>query len=299
MTNVVPLNKAIHEKQMNEIVEQANLKKLQDYKGEFNLYVKWAKASSYPVDSFETVEKYLLEQVQVKRVKLNTFNRKHAALKFYLEYQYDLKQTDKQTTNTKAMRALYKTGEYMKLASVQAKTKAENKDEVLGMIDKYDTKEKSDIRKRAILLVNLITANRPSEMVTMKVSDFNLDNNEVLISLHKQGVPHKKRLTIECVNAVKKYIKMFDLNSNDYFVGKADKHGNYSSAELDANVYNKHVKRWLNGLAPYSLRKTQITNMYKNGADIPVIAKQTGHSSKETITKHYIDVYANDVDQFL
>ena len=39
--------------------------------------------------------------------------------------------------------------------------------------------------------------------------------------------------------------------------------------------------------------------MYENGADITTIAKQSGHKSLETITKHYLEVNDTTVDKFL
>lgn len=57
--------------------------------------------------------------------------------------------------------------------------RAENQNDVLRLIERYDTNKKSDIRKRAICLINLITANRPSEMVRLKIRDFDLPNRSV------------------------------------------------------------------------------------------------------------------------
>ena len=57
---------------------------------------------------------------------------------------------------------------------------AQPKDEVMALI------EKLDIRAKAITLFNLVTACRPSEMVTIKIGDINLTERSVQVYLHKQ-----------------------------------------------------------------------------------------------------------------
>lgn len=176
--------------------------------------------------------------------------------------------------------------------------RAERQEEVLQLINKYDTSHKADIRKRAICFVNLITANRPSEMVRLKVSDFDLDNRTVWVLLKKQGKMKEKRLTLECVQAIKKYWQVCGLQEDDYFVGAADRWGNYRNRMITERSYNRLIHEWL-GFAPYTLRKTQITHMHQKKADLATIAKQSGHKSLQTITEHYLDVAHHDVDAFL
>lgn len=281
---------------MEKVKSDVNEKKLNDYAGEYRMFTKWCKESNLQID-FDSVEQYLLIAVTEQGVKLNTYNRKRASLKFYLETVHGLSQTSEQLHNLTLIRDLYKKEEYIRKAQVNG-VRAEQKKDVMDIINKYDTNKKVDIRKRAICLVNLITANRPSEMVRIKVSDFDLDKHEVNVMLKKQGEMFIKQLTLECVQAIKKYIQTFNLQADDYFVGFADKHGNYKSGQLDENVYNKHIKRWL-GFAPYTLRKTQVSSMYNQGATLPDIASQTGHKSLQTINDHYLTIEKKSIERFL
>ncbi|WP_111441038.1 site-specific integrase [Psychrobacillus insolitus] len=180
----------------------------------------------------------------------------------------------------------------------QRGVRAENQQDVLRLIDRYDTNKKADIRKRAIYLVNLITANRPSEMVRLKMSDFDLENRSVWVMMKKQGEMKEKRLTLECVQSMSKYIQTCELQPEDYFVGASDKWGNHTSRQIHEDSYNQSIHAWL-GFAPYTFRKPQITAMYNKGADIPTIAKQSGHKSHQTIMEHYINLKSSDVDEFL
>ncbi|TQR38186.1 hypothetical protein C7Y47_02720 [Lysinibacillus sphaericus] len=139
------------------------------------------------------------------------------------------------------------------------------KEEALSLIEKFNTDKPEDIRIYAICLVNLITANRPSEMVRLLVKDFDFPRREVAVKLIKQKTLHRKPLTMEALFAVQRYISSFKLISDDYFVGKVDKWGNYSSIQINSNTYRQNIKKWIN-VAPYTLRKTQITSMHRNKA---------------------------------
>ena len=110
--------------------------------------------------------------------------------------------------------------------------------------------------------------------------------------------PHLERLTLECVKAIEKYVKTHDLKPTDYFIGAADRWGNYRNRMITERSYNRLIHEWL-GFAPYTLRKTQITHMHRKHADLPTIAKQSGHKSLQTISQHYLEVDYSDVDDFL
>ncbi len=246
---------------------------------------------------FDSLELYLHESITIQQVRLSTFNRRLAGVKYWLTTKFNQQQTLEQEERVRLLRQLYNEETFLRLKP-QRGVRAENQQDVLRLIDRYDTNKKADIRKRAICLVNLITANRPSEMVRLKMSDFDLENRSVWVMMKKQGEMKEKRLTLECVQSVSKYIQTCELQPEDYFVGASDKWGNHTSRQIHEDSYNQSIHAWL-GFAPYTFRKTQITAMYNKGADIPTIAKQSGHKSHQTIMEHYINLKSSDVDEFL
>ncbi|SOC21750.1 integrase/recombinase XerC [Ureibacillus xyleni] len=266
------------------------------YEPDFKLFAKFCEENQLPID-FDSMEYYLHQSITVHQVRLSTFNRRAAGVKYWLANKLQLSQTSEQEERIRILRQMYNEEEYLRLKPMRG-IRAESQRDVLRLIEKYDTNKKSDIRKRAICLVNLITANRPSEMVRLKISDFDLPNRSVWVMLKKQGDMKEKRLTLECIQAIQKYITVCGLQQDDYFVGAADKWGNYTSRQISEVSYNQSIHAWL-GFAPYTFRKTQITTMYNNGADIPTIAKQSGHKSHQTIMEHYINLKTSDVDEFL
>lgn len=277
-------------------IQKVKIRKEKMYAPDFKLFSQFCKENQLEIN-FESMEYYLHQSITVQQVRLSTFNRRAAGVKYWLTNNYKMKQTLEQEERIRVLRQMYNEEEYLRLKPMRG-IRAENQNDVLRLIEKYDTNKKADIRKRAICLVNLITANRPSEMVRLKISDFDLPNRSIWVMLKKQGEMKEKRLTLECIQAVKKYIAICGLQQEDYFVGAADKWGNHTSRQISEISYNQSIHAWL-GFAPYTFRKTQITAMYNKGADIPTIAKQSGHKSQQTIMEHYINLKTSDVDEYL
>lgn len=282
--------------QKDETIESIRKKKLDMYHPDYKLFKQFCE-KHFLLKNFDSLELYLHELVTQHHVRLSTFNRRLAGIKYWLLNESRLQMTIEQEVSIKALRSLYNEEEYLRLKPMRG-VRTEKQSDVLCLIDRYDTDKKSDIRKRAICLVNLITANRPSEMVRLKVDDFDLENRMVRVMIVKQGEMKEKRLTLECVQAIKNYITACKLAADDYFVGAADKWGNHTSRQISEVSYNQAIQSWL-GFAPYTFRKTQITAMYQKGADIPTIAKQSGHKSHQTIMEHYINFHTDDVDEYL
>ena len=294
--NLFSLNQFKMTQEKEKTIQSVKDKKLRMYESNFRNFAKFCEDFYLPVD-FDSLELYLHESITQQQVKLSTFNRRLAGVKYWLMNHYHLQMTIEQQERIHLLRQLYNDELYLRLKP-QKGVRAENQGDVLRLIDRYDTDKKSDIRKRAICLVNLITANRPSEMVRLKVSDFDLENRSVHVMMVKQGEMKEKRLTLECVQAIKKYMVACELQPDDYFVGAADKWGNHTSRQIHEDSYAQSIHSWL-GFAPYTFRKTQITAMYQKGADIPTIAKQSGHKSHQTIMEHYIKLKNSDVDAYL
>ncbi|WDV09277.1 tyrosine-type recombinase/integrase [Lysinibacillus irui] len=294
---VIRLNHFQDEKRIKEIKGLTKEKKKKDYEGEFNLFKKWCSTNHYSID-FHGAEKYLLNEVEIKGIRLNTMNRKVAALRFYLSELHAQIEPEEFSDSIKAMRDLYNFEPYLERKGINPVTFAMQKEEALSLIDKYDTENPEDIRIYAICLVNLITANRPSEMVRLRIKDFDFSRREVAVKLVKQKTLHRKRLTMAALFAVQKYISSFKLTPEDFFVGKVDKWGNYNSVQINPNTYRQNIKKWIN-VAPYTLRKTQITSMHRNKADLATIARQSGHKSVQTISEHYIKLDSADLDDYI
>lgn len=290
MGELVQVNKFQDDIATEKAIKGQAEKKLNTYAGDFKRFELYCTEQNREI-SFDSLEKYLYNTIAVEELKLSTFNRRAAGVKYYLTNKYNLVESADQLQRTAKLRSMYNNEEYLRKKNMVGK-RAEDKNEVMNIINKLDT------RAKAIALVNLITANRPSEMLLLKISDFDFKNKSVIVMMKKQKEMKTKRLTLEAINAVKSYIREYDLKENDLFVGKVDKWNNYTNVAISDTAYRKAIHKWL-GFAPYTLRKTQITAMHNAGADIATIAKQSGHKSLETITKHYLEVNDTTVDKYL
>lgn len=289
MAEVVNVQKLHDDIETERAIQSQIDKKLKMYSGDFKRFEEYCNEQKRLIN-FESLEKYLFHTIQTGK-KLSTFNRRAAGVKYYLINQYSILETEQQSQRISQLRSMYNNQEYSEQKLMNGQS-PQNKNEVMYLIDKLDT------RAKAIALVNLITANRPSEMISLQIKHFNLKNKSVNVYMQKQKEWKVKRLTLECINAIRAYITKYQLSKNDFFVGKVDKHHNYTSVKISDTAYRKTIQKWL-GFAPYTLRKTQITAMHEAGADIATIAKQSGHKSLETISKHYLEVHNTTIDKYL
>lgn len=262
------------------------------YDGDINLFLDYCEQTKQ-LDDVESMLDYLYVSLTEQKVKKNTWERRLAAIRKYLTVAYDVnfRTEENVAKELTAMRKMYEEEQNAHLIRVQGKSPV-NKDELLELINELPT------RARAICLVNLITANRPNEMVRLKVRDFNFEGRTVSIYLKKQKEWHNKRLTLDVIRAVRSYIREYKLKEDDYFVGRVYKNDRYESSQISETAYAKSLQKWT-GLTGYNFRKTQVVSMHEAGADLPTIAKQTGHQSLETITEHYLTVSDSTVDKYL
>lgn len=262
------------------------------YEGDIRRYLQYCSETDQP-DCVEALLDYLYVSLKDHRVKKTTWERRLAAVRKHLTVTQgvDFKSEPEAADELSAMRKMYKEEERADQIVLGGQS-ALDKQEVLEMIYKLP------VREKAIAYVNLITANRPSDMVRMQIKDFDFNGRFVRVYLPKQSKWHTKRLTLELIKAVKDYIKTYNLKDDDYFVGRVNKSGVYTSAQITEGGYSKSLHKWL-GITGYNLRKTQVVAMHIAGADLPTIAKQTGHESVEVLAKHYLQVSDTTVDKYL
>lgn len=289
MSELITLKKLQHAKQRADLIEQVQTIP-ERYAGDIRLFAVYCMETQQTED-VDALLNYLAYSIQTQKVKKSTVERRYAAVKKHLEVTCGLNLTPDQQETVSQLRAVFQ------LEAYKAQTRREGqppaiKQEVMEMVRAMNPREK------AICLVNLITANRPTEMVRMQIRDFDLTGRSVAVYLKKQNEWHNKRLTQETVKAVREYIDTYKLQPDDYFVGRMSRWGHYESAQITEGGYYKLIRRLL-GFAPYTLRKTQVSAMHEAGADAHTIAQQTGHKSIKTLTDHYLTVSNTTVDKYL
>lgn len=239
---------------------------------------------------------YLYYSITEEKVKKTTFEKRLAAIKKLLKVEHGLTFLNDETylKETAYLRSLFNKEEYARQKQVKGKKPVDS-------AQLKEALERLDVRGRAICLVNLVTGNRPNEMVALQIRDFDLKSHTVDVYLKKQKTFKTKRLTQEAVEAVRAYIHDYKLKPEDFFVGQiiANQYGKkYRSKHVLERSYLNDLNKWT-GLCGYNFRKTLVTDMHEKGADLATIAEQTGHRSLDTISKHYLSVSDKTIDKFL
>lgn len=260
------------------------------YLSDINMYKNYCLETEQE-QNVESMLDFLYVSVLFDKVKISTWLKRYYAVKKYLETIYGLVINQETKNEVNTIKGMYKDEDNAHLTLRRGKSSVD-KQELLDLIINLNTRE------RAISMVNLITANRPSEMVRLKMKHFDLEERNLSVYLLKQREWQHKRLDLETVKAVKEYERIYQLGYNDYFVGRQNRHGKFSPVKVSETGYRKMLRRWT-GLSPYNLRKTQVSSMHVKGADLPSISKQTGHKSIQTISEHYLKVSDKTIDKYL
>lgn len=239
---------------------------------------------------------YLYYSITEEKVKKTTFEKRLAAIKKLLKIEQGLTFLNDEAylKETAYLRSLFNQEEYARQKQVKGK-------KPVDAVALKEALDRLDVRGRAICLVNLVTGNRPNEMVALQIRDFDLQSRTVDVYLKKQKTFKTKRITEEVAQAVRAYIDEYKLKPDDYFVGQiiANQYGKkYRIKHVLERSYLNDLNKWT-GLCGYNFRKTLVTDMHEKGADLATIAEQTGHRSLDTISKHYLSVSDKTIDKFL
>lgn len=307
MGELIQHSRITDDRELREMLDFQHQKILDKYQGDFSRFVQYCDEQGRPLN-FHSVIAYMKRTIVQEKRKRSTWDRRIAAIKKHLSVVHSITPTKDELNDLRALRKFYNEDIYEDKRRMVGQN-AEDRNDLIEAIENLTIKvngyKRSDTRMIAIAMVNLVTANRPSEMTRLKVSDFDLKNRVVRVNLKKQGRDMYKVLTRECVAAVKKYFSDYDLLPDDYFVCKVTRHqtvvrnkATTDTEKMSEVGYNKLIQSKLQ-MNPYVFRKTQITAMHEAGADLAIIARQSGHESLETIAKHYLTVRDKEVEKYI
>lgn len=163
--------------------------------------------------------------------------------------------------------------------------------EVSRLRDSVDTSTKIGLRNRAILETLYSTGLRISELVSLDVSDIDLDRREFMIR-GKGGKVRPVFLSPLACQAIREYLATRHDNFEPLFIsfGRV-REGDLSKGEkyrLTAYTIQEAIRKQgrLAGLnkkvTPHTLRHSFATTLLNNGADIRSVQEMLGHASIQT-----------------
>jgi integrase/recombinase XerD len=175
-----------------------------------------------------------------------------------------------------------------------------NSNEVKKLIEAPDIRTNRGYRNRIMLEILYDTAIRRSELASLKVADFDLENGYAKVEgkgNKDRVVPVSKRVC-ELVRNYMLAVRPSFLNGNDSGYLIVNRFGN----KMDANGVWAVVKRCTNlahlkkNVSTHTFRHTCATHMLKNGAPIRHLQEMLGHESLES-TQIYTKVTINDLKE--
>ena len=268
-------------KYINDFIEYLEvIKKCSDYTIdnyekdiiEFNVFLEDNKYRVDKID-YDIVKKYLL-YLYDKKLSRSSISRKLSSLRSfykYLESEYNISNDYfLDINNPKKEKNLPK---FIKDSDLDKMFSSINKDTVLG--------------QRNLLILELLYASgiRVSELVNLKLSDFNLYERSIKIL----GKGDKERIVYYgsfCEDALDLYLKdsRIELNKHDSNYLLLNKNGNKISERQIRNILNDIILKSSVDMhvSPHMLRHTFATDMLNNGADLVSVKELLGHESLDT-----------------
>lgn len=153
-------------------------------------------------------------------------------------------------------------------------------DEVLKLINYPDKKNILGLRDSLILKMLYSTGMRVSELVSLRISELDLEKGEVII----KGKGNKERvvfLPYDILEDIKFYIQRRKKNSNILFLNRKGKLLTDKGVRLLVEKYAKKVIPYKK-ITPHTLRHTFATHLLTNGADLRSVQELLGHTKLST-----------------
>jgi integrase/recombinase XerD len=227
--------------------------------------------------------------------------------KFFTEIDKPLASTHAFRKNVKAfLRWLYDTGRTVRDLSLNVlndnySTKDRcptivNLEDVKKALSLMDTTKPTNMRDYGILLVETDLGLRPSDVVNLKCSDINWEENKITLRQVKTGILLEQPLTAAVGNAIIRYLMNGrpKTDIDNVFVTHSPIPGKKLSRGRISEIIRKHLGgcRILCGdkrIGARPLRSTLASSVLQNGGVLSDVSSVLGHSSVET-AKHYIGV---------
>lgn len=153
-------------------------------------------------------------------------------------------------------------------------------EEALKLINFPDKKTILGLRDNLILKMLYSTGMRVSELVSLRISELDLDKGEVVI----KGKGNKERVVFlpeDILEDIKFYIQKRKKNSNFLFLNRKGKLLTDKGIRLLVEKYAKKVIPYKK-ITPHTLRHTFATHLLTNGADLRSVQELLGHTKLST-----------------
>lgn len=156
---------------------------------------------------------------------------------------------------------------------------------------------KKGLRDKVIMSILYDGATRLDEVLSLKVGDLCLGNDDIRLRLHGKG--NKERIVVldtKTTALVKQYLNEFhpNLQPSDHFiytvVGGVQKPMSKRNVQKLIKKYADKVREnheLPESVSPHTFRRTRGTLLYRDGVPIEAISIMLGHANTKTTREHY------------
>lgn len=265
---------------------------------EFEKYLIKDKKSPNTISSYIlNVRQFLKWFEESKGVSFNRLHREN--VKEYLSFMKTVKQSKPQTINAK-VNALLKFNEFLVEKGIQKEiiinkedyAKIQNDFLSLAILEVKDVErlrqivlEEKSKRNYAIVTLMAYCGLRISEVLSIKMSEFNLQSREIII----KGKGEKYRvvyLNDKCIQAIRSWLKERKEKGidNEYlFVSNRNKKINRTTMN---RFFNEYSKKMGTTITPHDLRHFFCSYAIEKGFSLIEVASLAGHSNINTTMRY-------------
>ena len=224
-----------------------------------------------------------MEYLQNEGYQKSSCNQRLAAIKAYMWYVADGNITWQQNA------LMISRVPFLRVAE---KEKAILNEECLAALLSAPSASKIGIRDSTIMIILYDSAIRLSELLNLKISDLNLENNSPYLRIHGKG--DKERIVAISERAkthLVQYIKIFHPTTQEEFLFYTVIHGKHNkmspgNVERIINKYAEEIRKEHPDLPkkvhPHMLRRTRATNLYQSNVELELVSRILGHASTQT-----------------
>ena len=149
------------------------------------------------------------------------------------------------------------------------------------------------IRNKAIIMIATTTGLRSCDIVNLKYSNFDMDNNQIHIVQIKTGEPISLYINDELKELIKKYNSLNIHKNNEYlFTNEVAPFGLMGTGSirylLRKAINDLGLKKEGRKMGPHSLRSSFATSLAQDDVSYDVIEKLLGHQNSDSLSSYVL-----------
>ncbi|MEG1848887.1 MAG: tyrosine-type recombinase/integrase [Lachnospiraceae bacterium] len=283
---------------------------VKSYRDALSVFRRYVVSTGFSIKTFgfdDCTRDYLLgfmEYLQKNGYEKSSCNQRLAAIKSYMWYVSDGDISQQQTALSVSRVPFLRTPEKEKPTLRQECLKS--------FLDAPSNRTKFGVRDRTILILLYDSAIRLSELLSLHVSDVNLDRGTPYLRIYGKG--DKERIvsiTDGTVKHLEYYLRVFHVpdSAKTEMLFYTVIHGipgamSPNNVERIINKYANEIRSQYPDLPkhvyPHMLRRTRATDLYQNDIELELVSRILGHASTQTTriyAKPSLEMIKNAMDK--